>query len=155
MLKLINTWPAVGKYQTILIPQIKITSYNHDAHQQFINILKTWLRKPSIRYDFHDRNGLKLCEKFPGPFDIPQQIFSQTEWNEDCVRQFSGPTFHCRVPGAFLAPPRPSVCWWGGCHRSADWPSRECWTTCVDRCHWAIYPPLEITNTHMNAPWDQ
>lgn len=68
---------------------------------------------------------------------------------------FSGPTFHCRVPGAFQAPPRPSVCWWGGCRCSADWPSRECWTTCVDLCHWAIYPPLERTNTHMNSPWDQ
>lgn len=75
--------------------------------------------------------------------------------NKHVSEIFSGHTFHCRAPGAFLAPPRPSVCWWGGCRRSADWPSRECWTTCVDLCHWAIYPPLERTNTHMNSPWDQ
>lgn len=73
MLKLINTWPAVGKCQTIQIQQIKVTSCNHDAHQQFIKILKTLLGNSSIRYDFHDGNGLKLSENSPSPFDIPQQ----------------------------------------------------------------------------------
>lgn len=77
MLKLMNTLPVpyTNSWQISndSILQIKITSYNHDAHRQFINIQKTLLRKPSILYDFHDRNGLKLCENSPGPCEIPQQ----------------------------------------------------------------------------------
>lgn len=122
------------------------TIYKHSENfaQKTINIV--WLSW---------QKWIKIVWKFSRPmWNSSTNILSDWMTWRRC-KTFSGPTFHCRVPGAFQAPPRPSVCWWGGCRCSADWPSRECWTTCVDLCHWAIYPPLERTNTQMNAPWDQ
>lgn len=80
MLKLMNTLPVPYTNSWQISNDSNSTDQNYMyhtimmlMHRQFINIQKTLLRKPSILYDFHDRNGLKLSENSPGPCEIPQQ----------------------------------------------------------------------------------